>query len=313
MKLRDLGEQGLIERVRRAAQRAAAGSAPAVVLGIGDDAAILRPRSGEEVVVSTDAFVENVHFRWRTQSARCAGRRALVASLSDLAAMGARPLGFTWALAAPADLAVKHLDGLTSGLLFEAARHGCPLVGGNVSRAGETSLTFTVIGAVVRGRALRRGRARDGDGLYVTGTLGGAALDVRRAEAGLGRVRHVATPRLEAGRALARLRGMGACLDLSDGLTRDAAHLLEGTQLRASIDADAIPRPPGFEARCGRAGLDARALLLDGGEDYELLFSLRPGAPSEAVLGRRLGVRVTRIGRVVGGRPAASTGGFEHF
>ena len=154
MELRDLGEFAVIARVARAARKLPASRQ--VVLGIGDDAAVLRPRRGVDVVVSTDASVEGVHFRWRTESPRTVGRRALVASLSDLAAMGAEPLGFTWALAAPGDLPVARLDGLIAGLLFEASAHRCPLIGGNVTSAAETTLTLTVLGTVPRGRALRR-------------------------------------------------------------------------------------------------------------------------------------------------------------
>ena len=170
MRLGDLGEFGLIARIERAAAKLP--RSRAVVLAIGDDAAVLRPRSGEDLVVTTDSLVENVHFRWRTQSARTVGRRALAVNLSDLAAMGARPLGFTIALVAPPELAVRSLDGLVAGLLHEARQHACPLVGGNVSRGGETSLGVTAIGAVKRGRALSRRGARAGDRILVTGALG---------------------------------------------------------------------------------------------------------------------------------------------
>ncbi len=314
MRLRDLGELGAIARIERAAARSMR-RAPAVVLGIGDDAAILRTRAGEDVVVTTDAAVEGVHFRLATQSARAIGRRALVANLSDLAAMGARPLGWLLALAAPPDLPVRTLDGLLAGLLREAAAHGCPLVGGNLTRASEVSLTITAVGAVARGRALRRTGARVGDRILVTGTLGGAALEVARAERGRGRVRGIPTPRLAAGRALARLRGVGACIDVSDGLEADLAHLLEPAGLAAALDPARVPRPRGFDAACRRLDLDPDRLVLGGGEDYELLFTLRPGAPGAGRLAGRLGVPVTEIGRVLR-RPRGRTPsprGFRHF
>ncbi len=317
MRLRELGEFGLIDRIARAvARRGGAGGAGGVVLGIGDDAAILRLRPGEQIAVSTDACFEGVHFRLRDESPRTLGRRALVANLSDLAAMGARPLGCVLALAAPPGLSVRTADGLVAGLLDEAARYACPLVGGNLSRASELSLTITVIGAVARGRELRRDAARAGDRLFVTGTLGGAALERARAERGRGRVRHVPVPRLRAGRALATLAGRVACIDVSDGLDADLAHLLEGRRLGAEIDAARLPVPAGFRAACARAGLDPAALARGGGEDYELLFTLGRGAPSEARLARRLGVRVTEIGRLVGraaGGPAPAGRGWRHF
>ncbi len=151
MQLRDLGEFGLIDRIARAAARRG-GSGTAVALGIGDDAALLRLRAGEELAVSTDACFEGVHFRLANESARTIGRRALVANLSDLAAMGARPLGCVLALAAPSGLSVRTADALVAGLLDEAVRYACPLVGGNLSRARELSLTLTVLGAVARGQ-----------------------------------------------------------------------------------------------------------------------------------------------------------------
>jgi thiamine-monophosphate kinase len=333
VKLRDLGEFGLIERIERAANRASAGArarrARGVVVGIGDDAAVLRPPAGEDWVVTTDALVEGTHFRWSNQSARCVGRRALVANLSDLAAMGARPLGFVFALAAPPNLEIRTLDGLLAGLLEEAETHGCPLIGGNLSRARQTSITITAQGSVARGRALLRDAARPGDRIFVTGTLGGAALEVARAAAGRGKVRAVPTPRLRAGRALARMSGVGACIDISDGLLADLDHVLERSGCSAELDLAHLPQPPRFEAACRRLGVDPIRLASCGGEDYELLFTLRgrggprgagsggrsgAAGPSLSTLGRRLGVAVTEIGKVV--KKASrrrKTAGWSHF
>lgn len=313
MRVRDLGEFGLIARIERAAARVPGG--PAVRLGIGDDAAVVRARAGEDLVVTSDAFVEDVHFRWRNESPRHVGRRALVANLSDLAAMGARPLGFTLALALPPQLEVKRVDGLVAGLLHEARIHGCPLVGGNVSAARETSLAITALGAAARGRALTRSGARRGDRILVTGVLGAAALDRARAEQPRGRIRRVAVPRLGAGRALARLRGVGGCIDVSDGLEADLAHLLEPAGLAAELDPAALPVPPGFAAACRRLGLDPEKLARTGGEDFELLFTLRPSGPPAAALARRLGVPVCVIGRVVsaGAAHRRGAGGWTHF
>jgi len=287
-----------------------------VVIGIGDDAAVLRPRAGEDVVVSTDALVESVHFRFENQSCRNIGRRALVASLSDLAAMGARPLGFTLALAVPSDLLLRRVDGLLEGLLREASENVCPLVGGNVSAASETSLTITVVGAVARGRALTRDGARAGDRLCVTGRLGAAALALAKAEQNGTKIPQLPTARLRAGAALARISAVTACIDLSDGLLADAAHLLASAGLEASIDPAAVPRPARFEAACARVGADPERLMLEGGEDYELLFAVRGAAPSVSTLQRRLGVEVAEIGRVVPatGAPGPSEPlGWRHF
>jgi thiamine-monophosphate kinase len=309
MRLRDVGEFGLIARIARAAGPARG----AVALGIGDDAAVLRVRRGEQVVVTTDAFVERVHFRFDRQSARHIGRFALAACLSDLAAMGARPLAFTAALAAPPRLPLATADGLTAGLLEGARRHGSPLVGGNVTRARETSLTLTALGAVAAGRALTRSGTRAGDRVLVTGALGASALARARADAGRGRLTRVPEPRLRAGRALATLPGVVACIDVSDGLAADLGHLL-GPSLRCPLDPERLPLPRGFQAACRALGRDWRRLALAGGEDYELLFTVRPHAPGAARFARRLGLPVTEIGVVRAGRPArGGAGGFRHF
>jgi thiamine-monophosphate kinase len=309
VRVSDLGEFGLIARIERAAAHSA--RAPHVRVGIGDDAAVLRTRAGEETVVSTDAFVEDVHFRWRTTSARTVGRRAAVAALSDLAAMGARPTGVTFALALPPTLPLARFDGLVHGLLEEATTYACPLVGGNVTRARETQLVLTAFGAVRRGRALLR-RARVGDRVCVTGTLGGSALQTARAERGLGRVRRVAVPRVAAGQALARLPAVHGCIDVSDGLLADLAHLL-GPDRHLELDPRSVPRPRGLAAACRRLDLDPDALVLTGGEDYELLFAVGARGPTAAALGRRLGVPVSELGRVRRGPPAPGPGGWRHL
>lgn len=317
--LRQLGEFNLIARI---AARAAALSTPEVIVGIGDDAAILRPRAGEDVVVSTDVLVENIHFRWRNQAPRTIGRRALLVNLSDLAAMGARPLGFTLALSAPPTLPVARLDALLTGLLREAKTHRCPLIGGNLSAASETSLAVTVLGGVPRGGGLRRGAARPGDRIFVTGALGGAGLALARSRARGARLRHLPTPRLAAGRLLAGLKQRAACIDLSDGLASDLAHLTEASGVGAAIDVARIPTPRGFSAACARQQLDPAQVALHAGEDYELLFTLGPPSgksTSALALARRLGVRVSQIGEItanpgLAGLPrSAGEPGFRHF
>lgn len=298
-RLSDLGERDLIDRIARAAGPPGTRE---VVLGMGDDAAILRARAAEDWVVSTDVAVEDVHFRWSIQTPRHVGRRALLANLSDLAAMGARPLGFVLALSAPPSLSLARFDGLISGLLTEARTHGCPLVGGNLSRGRQTTLCISVFGAVARGAALRRDALRVRDRLYVTGTLGGSALALARSKRTGSRLKRLPVPRLEAGRALARLDGgKGACIDLSDGLIPDLQNLLRASGVGAALELARVPLPRGFSAACARQGLDARQLSLAGGEDYELLFSLRTQTArrlSAEALSTRLGVPVTEIGHV---------------
>ncbi len=317
MRLADVGEFGLIERIARAAERV---SGVAVRRGIGHDAALLRARRGEDVAVSADTLVEGVHFRLDREGPRHVGRRALVANLSDLAATGARPLGFTLALAAPPRLAVRDALGFVNGMLDVGAEHDCPLVGGNVARAREVSLAITVLGGVGRGRALDRSGARPGDRLFVTGVLGAAALARARCERRGGRLRHCPTPRLAAGRALGRSAAVRACIDVSDGLVADLGHLARASGVGAELEAGRVPRPRGFEAACRRLGLEPDRLALAGGEDYELLFAVAPRGPGAGALARRLGVPVQEIGRIRarglhlrGARIEPGAGGWRHF
>jgi thiamine-monophosphate kinase len=311
----DLGESALIARIAR---RAGSVSSRDWGLRIGDDAALLRPKAGDEIALSTDAQIEGTHFRFGRESARTIGRRALAVNLSDLAAMGARPVGALLSLAAPASAKVADLDAVIDGFVAEGARHGCPLVGGNLARADQWVLDVTVVGRCRRGRALRRRGARPGDGLYVTGTLGGAALARLSADARGGRLTRVPTPRLEAGQALARLPGVRACLDVSDGLATDLAHLLEAEGVGAELEPDRLPAPAGLRRGCRALGLDPLAVQTQEGEDYELLFAYRSARSTDAspMLSRRLGLRVTRIGRVIStpglqGLPGVAIG--HHF
>lgn len=297
--LADLGESALIRRIAR---RAGHPPGKSWVLGIGDDAAILRTRPGEELVLSTDAQVEGVHFLFDRETPRTIGRRALAVNLSDLAAMGAEPVGALLCLCAPPSMALSVFDGLIAGFVDEARRFGCPLVGGNLSRAQISSLTVTVVGRCARGGALRRKGVREGDLLYVTGTLGVAALARLRADREGTPLRRVPEPRIDAGRALARMGGNHGCIDLSDGLVSDLGQLLDGTSLGAEIDVAGLPVPRGFQRACRELGLDSAQLLAGGGEDYELLFALGPesAVTDPVALRKRLGVPVSQIGRVVG-------------
>lgn len=304
--LADLGERALIARIARRAGRVPGRD---WALRIGDDAAVLRPRAGDELVLSTDAQIEGTHFRFGRESPRTLGRRAMAVNLSDLAAMGAEPVGALLDVAAPADAEVATLDGVVAGFVAEGARFGCPLVGGNLARAASWSLDVTVVGRCRRGASLGRRGVRPGDGLFVTGTLGRGALARLRADATGAALRHVPTPRIEAGRALARTQngrgrasgeGVRACLDLSDGLATDLRHLLAGSGCGATVDLEALPAPRGFARACRALALDPVELMTRAGEDYELLFAFRSRGNSDpsARLGKRLGVAVTRIGRI---------------
>lgn len=316
MRLDELGEFAVIERIEKIANQIFPEKSSSVRLGIGDDAAILRPPSQADIVTSTDAFVEGTHFRWECEAVRSIGRRAMVANLSDLAAMGAKPLGFTLALSVPPSLEMKTVADLLRGMLLEARAANCPLVGGNIARSPQTSLTLSVLGSVKRGRGLRRAAARPGDRIFVTGVLGASALAWKRVESEGKPMGHRPQARLQAGLALSCLDSMGACIDLSDGLLADLGHVLEASGVSADLDLQKIPLPRGFRAACRKLSVDPLELATATGEDYELLFTLRSGTRMTApTLARKLGLPVTEIGTITpqGGGTFIQKSGWKHF
>ncbi|MDP3856480.1 MAG: thiamine-phosphate kinase [Stagnimonas sp.] len=298
-----------------------------VALGIGDDAALLRVPAGHELVVSTDTLVAGRHFPLATAPADI-GWKALAVNLSDLAAMGATARWFTLALTLPeADEAWT--AGLASGMRELALRHRVALVGGDTTR-GPLSITITAMGLVPAGQGLRRDGARAGDLVCVTGTLGDAALALRRlgradqdpVEQALRLRLDRPTPRLDAGLAL---RGLAsAALDLSDGLAGDLRHLCAASGVGAELDPAALPRSAAFEGLA--AGLSAEecfALQAQGGDDYELCVCLPPESLAEA-RARLAPLALSEIGRITAepglrlrypdGRTAVlAATGYSHF
>ena len=293
---------GEFELIRRYFQRAGDAN-PAVTLGIGDDCALLQPAPGMQVAISSDMLVEGHHF-FPDVDPEALGHKALAVNLSDLAACGARPLAFTLALSLPrADAA--WLEGFARGLFALADAHSCTLMGGDTTR-GPLNICITVFGEVPKGEALLRSGGRPGDELWVSGTLGDArlaleALQGKRAlnpdllQAALQRLERP-TPRVALGLAL---RGIAsAAMDLSDGLAGDLGHLLQASGCGARLEAIALNAlPAAHDASLDEAS--RLALVLGGGDDYELLFSA-PAAQRDAVLaaGRAAGVPLSRIGRL---------------
>jgi thiamine-monophosphate kinase len=281
------------------------------ILGPGDDCAILAPSRGQQII-TVDSMVEGVHFRVEWTTPQALGARALAVNLSDIAAMGGTPAACVVNLAIRPGLGVRFFDRLYAGLAKEAVAAKTDVVGGNITRANELALTITVLGEV-RGGAMQRDLARAGDEVYVTGTVGDAAAGLRILQGEIkarGRAReHLVNrylspkARLEAGRRLARVRPLPAAIDISDGLLQDLGHILERSGAGAEVELDAIPRSEAYRAVIG----DDPALAIGGGDDYELLFYLRHGR-SAAALSRRLGVAVSPIGRIVGGRQVTLIG-----
>jgi thiamine-monophosphate kinase len=302
----------LIERIGR---RLASGHRPAPAtlrLGIGDDAAILRPGVRSDWVVSTDFSLENVHFRLDTHPPRAIGYRALARAASDLAAMGAHPEFFLLSLSLPQKHTGRWLDQMLSGMAHAARQLRLSLIGGDTTRWPMVAMAITVIGRARRGRAVRRDGARSGDLLYVSGRLGAAALGLalistrgRRATPGP-RTSRLLRPHLypsiplDLGIHLAESRLASAMMDLSDGLSTDLARLTRASRVGARIFAGRLPAvriPPAL----ARLGLDPLKLALDGGEDYGLLFTV-PASRAAEVPRTFRGTTITRIGEIVPGR-----------
>lgn len=288
------GEFDLIARIRaRVATRAD------VVLGIGDDAALLAPPPGRQLVVTADTLNDGVHFPRGTSPADV-GWKALAVNLSDLASMGAEPAWCTLSLSLPqSDPA--WIEGFLDGFLDLAGQHGIALVGGDTTR-GPLSIAVTAMGLVEPGRALRRDGARVGDEVWVTGTLGDAAgglalLDREPVPALRARLDRP-TPRVAAGRALAGIAT--ACVDVSDGLLADLGHVCARSHVAAHLDVDALPASAALREAFGEA--DRIALQASGGDDYELCFTAPADAGADiGAVSAQLGLRFTRIGRIVAG------------
>ena len=290
-------------------------------LGIGDDCALLEPRAGEELAVTTDLSIEGRHFRLEWHPPEVVGYRTLARGLSDMAAMGARPVAAFLSLGIPAELARPGMrwgrrawiDRFYDGFLALAEAYKTPLAGGDLAESPMAVADIVLIGAVPRGRALLRSEARVGDRIYATGTLGGAAMGVAQlaelaaakedAAAPLLRIPKRILPALEPhfhprprvaqGRWLVKHHAATAGLDISDGLSTDLHHLCEESGIAAEVDAAALPIHPGA----------TEMQALNGGEDYELLFSAARDTRVPRIIA---GVPVTQIGRVVrrrAGRP----------
>ena len=337
-----MSEFAFIDRIRRLANDRGAGAAPALPLGIGDDAAVIQTRPGCDTVVTTDLLVEEVDFR-REIPARLLGQKALAVSLSDIAAMGARPRWSFISLGLPEEIwKSDFVDEFYEGFFALADHYSVMLAGGDVSRAPDRIVIDSmVVGEVQRGQAVKRSGAQPGDLIFVTGTLGGAAAGLRLIESGAqvlvaGQREHELAavdalllrqmcpePRVGWGRVLGEERLASAMIDISDGLSSDLRHLCHESVAGALIQSSAIPLDQHAVALCGRRALDPLLLALHGGEDFELLFTVPPEALGRVP--RQVdGVPITRIGEITnepdsiriaeGNRvwdlPA---GGFEHF
>jgi thiamine-monophosphate kinase len=284
-----LPERQFVERIRRLGRQK---GRRALIRGIGDDSAILQIRPGEQVLVTTDLCVQDVHFRRQWHPARSVGHRCLARGLSDIAAMGGEPLACFLSLGVPPDLPQRWMDEFLDGLLHLARRFRVSLAGGDTSAAQKITADIQLLGTVPAGKALLRSGARPSDRIFVSGELGGSAAVLeslyagKKVTASMARSHFYPEPRLEVARRLRQGKMAHALIDLSDGLSVDLAHICQESGVSALIEASSIPVHR-------RASLD---LALHGGEDYELLFT----APPRLRMPRKIaGIAITPIGKIL--------------
>lgn len=277
-------------------------------LGLTDDAAIIPSLAGEEMVITTDAICEGVHFR-RDTAPDLIARKLLRTNLSDIAAMGAVPYGYLLCLMLPEEAQEKWVAEFTQGLKEDAARFAIALFGGDTTRTHDSlTLSLTALGTVPKGKAVKRSTAKVGDRIYVTGTLGDAALGLRLLESNdpqtiyksLVDRYHLPEPRLEA--ALHLREFATSMMDISDGLVQDMEHIAKASGVGAVLYADSVPLSDAARAVI-KANNKWQELPFNGGDDYELLFTASPAVEAEIyAVAEKTSLPITLIGEVREGK-----------
>ena len=293
-------ETAVVRRIRQLATEGPRNKA--ILHGIGDDCAVMRPRANEDLVFTTDFVLQDRHFTLDTHKAADVGHKALARSLSDLAAMGSEPMFCLVSLAVPKSLSAKWTEQFYRGLLALASRYNVTLAGGDLSRFEKVIVDVICCGRVPQGKALLRSGAKPGDRIYVTGELGASALGLSTKK-GSAWKRHLRpAPRVEAGIALRKL-GVSACMDLSDGLSLDLHRLC----LESGVSAELSPNLPVAKG----ATVDQ---ALHGGEDYELMFTASARKKVPPGLGTAIGmITAATPGRVLYDSQLLTPAGFDHF
>jgi len=293
-----------LELIRRIAARA---PGQGLALGIGDDCAIYQPRRGEDLLFTTDLMIEEVHFRRGTHPAEAIGWKTLARGLSDVAAMGGIPRFCLLSLALAPWVDERWIDRFYSGFLRLARKYAVPLAGGDLAHAERVACDIVVCGSAPRGKALRRDGARAGDAIYVSGRLGGSALGLDTGAGAAWKKHLTPEPRIALGRFLRERLKATACMDLSDGLSLDLHRMCMASGVAAALDG---PIPVFRGATLDQA--------LHGGEDYELLFAVRPRVEVPRSFE---GLALTRIGAIHKGRSGSvelagkplPPRGYDHF
>ncbi len=310
--VRSIGEFGLIRRIGK--------KAPVfrnVLVGIGDDAAVVTPEKGKNLVLASDILVEGVDFDFKTATPEEVGRKAIAINLSDIAAMGAVPQAALVGLCLPPNVSIRKVDRFYSGLNRMAKSFRVSVVGGDISKAPRWMISICLAGSVEHSRAVLRSGAKPGDVICVTGTFGGSILG-----------KHLNfTPRLEEGRFLARF-GVNAMIDVSDGLIQDLSQVLEKSKVMANLWPDQVPVSAAAGKLAKKSGFSALRHALTDGEDFELLFTLprRRLKDLARLWKKRFRPPIHPIGQISTGKPKVrfyfcgrpvkmewKTSGYRHF
>ena len=297
-----LGEFDLIQRFFKAGADAMHPNDEKVIaLGIGDDCALLKPAAGEEIAITSDMLVEGRHF-FMDANPGLLGRKALAVNLSDLAAMGAKPIGFTLSIALP-NVDIAWLEAFSKGLFAVANQYSCPLIGGDTT-AGHLTISITAFGSIPSGKAIRRSGAKVGNDIWASGTIGDARLtlaalrhEITLPESDLKQIEHRMhnpTPRVELGMKIRELAS--AALDISDGLLGDLHHILKQSQVSAEVFLDQLPKSETLQKQSEDI---QNQFAASGGDDYEICFT----APTEKrgvidEISTALNLPLTRIGSI---------------
>ena len=305
MRFSDLGEFGFINRIARNYPT----QHPLVLKGIGDDAAVISFSDDLVVLLTVDQLIEGIHFRVEKTDGRKLGMKALAVNLSDIAAMGGYPIGYTVSLGVPTKrISLDFLDAFYKGITSFGKTMEVELIGGDTSESGERLfISVALMGRAPKSRVVYRGGGKHGDLLYVTGWLGDAALGLKVSEGGVNRagtehlmMRHFSPlPRVREGQLFAERGIPNAMIDISDGLLADLNHIVEQSAVGAEVELSRVPRSPEFQNWAHEYVSDPLALALGGGEDYELLFSVSPDKKEEVEkLKQEMSVSLTYIGKL---------------
>lgn len=318
----DTGEFGLIDRIAKIMP-----GSPDVIEGIGDDCAVIR--LGDRVLLaSTDLFVQDVHFRWAYMTGEDVGWKAAQAGLSDIAAMGGRPICLLVSLACPSDTDADTLEAIARGIAAAAGQHEAAVVGGDTTRHPTgVVIDIVALGEAVDGRYITRSGAQPGDVLVCTGPLGGSAAGLHALENSIdapGLTHRHKQPSAQGSKGLwlARQPGVHAMIDISDGLVQDVGHIAKASNVGIDIVSNDVPMQSGLAAYCETHNLDAQTLALTGGEEYQLAFTV-DSSEIEALLQRHkstfettlypVGICTGQPGIVTVDGEEFTSQGFRHF